>query len=134
MACLGFKLGQKDDRHRQNHGAMAAAQMIYCLYQISSNYLWHRTTNYFRLYWSWSVYVHNQMTFCFQSYRIQLTFRQKFNDSRLAHPGVGPVNLLGDEVKHIWSLFTLLLLVFGFTLKLNSLKEIWISSLGLSLV
>jgi hypothetical protein len=38
-----------------------------------------------------------------QSFRIQLTFRQKFNDSRLAHSGDSSVILLGEEVKHIWS-------------------------------
>jgi len=37
------------------------------------------------------------------SYRVQLTLRQKFNDSRLAHPGGGPVHILGEEVRHIWT-------------------------------
>lgn len=37
------------------------------------------------------------------SFRIQLTFRQKFKDSRLTHTSNQSIHLLGEEVKHIWS-------------------------------
>jgi len=37
------------------------------------------------------------------SFRVQITFRQKFKDPRLAHSGNQTVNLLGDSVKKIWS-------------------------------